>query len=73
MTPYFCGNCGTVICKTADDDKFRGMHIVFAGPLDESENGIVIGSVTPQVEMWTKYRLDWTPPVEGAKQCVGFT
>ncbi|TKA69122.1 hypothetical protein B0A55_08874 [Friedmanniomyces simplex] len=28
MTPHFCSNCGSLLCKTADDERFRGLHIV---------------------------------------------
>ncbi|KAK0287295.1 hypothetical protein LTR35_002790 [Friedmanniomyces endolithicus] len=70
MTPHFCGNCGSWMCKTADDDRFRGMHIVMAGTLD-TEEGQESKVTAPQAELWTKYRLDWVKPLD-VKQCVGF-
>ena len=58
------------MCKTADDDRFRGMHIVMAGTLD-TEEGQDSKVTAPQAELWTKYRLDWVKPLD-VKQCVGF-
>ncbi|KAK3637389.1 hypothetical protein LTR56_008719 [Elasticomyces elasticus] len=68
LTPHFCGNCGSFICKTVDDDRFRGCHIVMAGTLDAENDHVA----KPEMELWTKYRLDWVKPLDGVRQCVGF-
>ena len=67
----FCGDCGVVLCKLADDDKFKGSVIVFTGTLDDE--GEALGK-TPQAELWTKYRVDWVGKVGngGMMQFEGF-
>ncbi|KAK3111521.1 hypothetical protein LTR53_013154 [Teratosphaeriaceae sp. CCFEE 6253] len=70
IRPIFCAECGTVVCKTAEDERFRGLHMVMAGTLDV-EVGAAAAVTAPQMELWTKHRLAWVKPLE-VKQFVGF-
>lgn len=45
------------------------MVIVFAGCLDGPE---ALQEISPEAEMWTKYRAEWRGSLEGTRQCVGF-
>jgi hypothetical protein len=70
---HFCGTCGTKIYKEADQN-LEGTAIVFAGTLDGSEgNGMGIGDVKVQAELWVKERVRWLSPMEGAAQCAEFS
>ena len=70
MTPHICSECGSVLAKTADDDRFRGVHIVFAGTLD-GDAADKAELTQPQMELWTKYRHGWVKPLD-IPQKVGF-
>lgn len=69
MTVTFCADCGSALSKEADADAFKGMVIVFAGCLDGPE---ALQEITPEAEMWTKYRAGWRGSLEGTRQFVGF-
>ena len=69
MTVTFCADCGSALSKEAEAEAFEGKVIVFAGCLDGPE---ALQEISPQAEMWTKYRAGWRGSLEGARQCVGF-
>lgn len=69
MTVTFCADCGSALSKEADAEAFKGMVIVMAGCLDGPE---ALQALSPQAEMWTKYRVGWRGELEGTKQYVGF-
>ena len=70
LKAFLCGDCGSVLCKEADDGK--NMKICFAGTLDGSD-GLLEKAL--MAELWTKYRLGWTGQVGSGsmKQCLEFT
>ena len=57
---FFCGGCGVAVCKTAEDEKFKGTVIVFSGTLDDE--GEAVGRM-PAAELWTKYQVPWAGKV----------
>lgn len=67
----FCGNCGSGLCKTVEDEKFQNMIICFMGTLED--DGELLKQA-PQAEIWTKYRVDWATRVGGGEmmQYEGF-
>ena len=72
MSLRFCPGCGSAMFKTADADGFRGLAMVFAGTLDKEILGDDMGSVKPDMEIWTTLRAGWVPEIEGVKQWEGF-
>lgn len=51
-------------------DEFKGTMIVFASTLDDMPKS---GEwLKPEAEVWTKYRVPWLQPVEGAGQAEMF-
>lgn len=69
ITLHFCGHCGGTIYKTADSENFAGMAIIQAGTLD---NPNLLKVTNPAMELYTKYRASWLPPLEGAIQNAEF-
>ncbi|KAK9372181.1 Mss4-like protein [Lipomyces chichibuensis] len=69
LSLHFCPNCATVLYKTADSEKMKGLVILQAGTLD---NGLAINMEKPNAELWTKYRTSWLEEVTGSKQCNEF-
>jgi len=65
ITVSSCSVCGTGLCKTAGEDS---AVIVFAGTVDDGGKAI---SQPPQVELWTKHRLEWCGAV-GKGEIAGF-
>ena len=65
----FCGDCGTVLFKKADNAP--NMTIVFVGAIDDNGRSI---NEAPQAESWTKYRVEWAGWVGSGemKQFEGF-
>lgn len=68
ITVHFCGDCGSPIYKTGDQN-FEGTAIVQVGTLDDPES---LKQVRPQEELYSKYRALWLPSLEGAVQKEGF-
>ena len=60
----FCPNCGTPIYATAAEDPMR--YSLRIGTLAQRD---ALGS--PAREIWTRRRLAWVPPVEGATDIDG--
>jgi hypothetical protein len=73
FTTTFCGDCGVVLGKRQAEgtgDEFKGMMIVFVATLDDVENAGEF--MKPEAEIWTKHRVPWLQPVEGAAQAEMF-
>ena len=56
----FCKFCGVALCKFYQEVNDRSKLIVFMGTLNNSDELL---DKLPEVEMWTKYRLDWVSKV----------
>ena len=53
----FCPECGSRL-YTSDLESFPGMMFVQVGALDNAQG------IAPQLEMFTKRRLDWAKPLD---------
>ena len=71
LTVYFCGECGSALCKDVGLEDTRGLKIIFADLLNGTDELL---SKAPQSELWTKHELDWVGDVDeaGARQCNKF-
>ena len=67
---FFCGDCGSALCKNAHAEAFKGLKIVFAGTLDDGE---ALEMAKPAGELWVKYRASWLDEIKGAGQMQGFS
>lgn len=70
LTYSFCGDCSSVLWKTAESG-WPGHHIIFAGTLDDEG---VLENMKPDAELWNKYRVPWMKGMgeDGVMQCQGF-
>lgn len=71
FTYQFCETCGTKIYKEGDSENMKGVFIVQAGTLDQTD-GKGIEDVKLGAELWIKNRVDWLGEREGAMQCQEF-
>ncbi|GIJ85585.1 hypothetical protein Asppvi_004444 [Aspergillus pseudoviridinutans] len=69
MTLHFCGNCGSLLYKTADRKEFEGGVIVLAGTLDDPR---ALDDAKPEAEFFVKHRASWWPALADAKQLQEF-
>jgi hypothetical protein len=67
---HSCGQCGSLLYRTSTGSP--GIMVIKAGCIDGVEDPAK--SFVPQVEVFTRSRVPWVPPVEGAEQeLAGFT
>lgn len=64
MTNHFCDTCGTLLYRVSSG--FPGMSILRIGTIDDFH--LQETKLRPQVEQYTKDRVAWLSPVEGARQ-----
>ena len=64
ITTHFCGDCGSLLYRTSDG--YPGTMVVKAGCIDD--DGVANAGFVPEVEIFTRSRVPWMKPVEGAKQ-----
>ena len=70
ITTHFCGDCGSLLYRTSDG--YPGTIVVKAGCIDD--DGKTNAGYVPEVEIFTRSRVSWMAPVEGARQeIVDFT
>jgi hypothetical protein len=67
MTNYFCSTCGTLMYRVSSG--FPGKSILRIGTVDDFH--LHETKLRPQVEVFTKDRVNWFSGVEGIKQCEG--
>ncbi|KAF4760778.1 hypothetical protein HAV15_006922 [Penicillium sp. str.  len=67
---YFCPDCGTPLFgrKTNPNGDSEETTVVRAGIFDDKG---ILNERTPVVEIYTKQRLNWVSPIEGADQFSG--
>ncbi|KAL2826413.1 DUF636 domain protein [Aspergillus cavernicola] len=70
MTTHFCGECGSLLYKTADKPEFAGDVIVLAGTVDDPQ---AWDEAKPDAEFFVGERASWWKGVGGARQLSGFT
>ncbi|KAF2758522.1 hypothetical protein EJ05DRAFT_475824 [Pseudovirgaria hyperparasitica] len=63
---YLCGDCGTTLWR--ETATFGDAKVLKIGTLDDP-NGL--NNYKPAVELYTKHRVEWLPPIEGAEQKEG--
>jgi hypothetical protein len=64
MANYFCKTCGTLMNRVSSG--FPGANFLRTGTVDDFTLQSTV--LKPQHEIFTKSRLDWIKPIEGAKQ-----
>jgi len=67
MTNYFCSTCGTLMYRVGEN--YPGMSILRIGTVDDFH--LHETKLKPEVEQFTKDRVNWLQGVEGAKQVEG--
>jgi hypothetical protein len=66
MTNYFCSTCGSLMYRVGA--AFPGMSILRVGSVDDFS--LHETKLRPTMEQFTKDRVAWKAPTEGAKQFV---
>ncbi len=66
MTNYFCDTCGALMYRVGA--AFPGMSILRVGSVDDFS--LHETRLRPTMEQFTKDRVAWKLPTEGAKQFV---
>ena len=64
ITTHFCGECGSLLYRTSDG--YPGTMVIKVGCIDD--DGKTNAEYVPNVEIFTRSRVPWMVPVEGAKQ-----
>ncbi|TVY84849.1 hypothetical protein LSUE1_G001125 [Lachnellula suecica] len=64
MTNYFCSTCGSLMYRVGA--AFPGMSILRLGSVDDFT--LMETKLKPTMEQFTKDRVSWKKPTEGAKQ-----
>ncbi|KAI8713782.1 CENP-V/GFA domain-containing protein [Fusarium sp. LHS14.1] len=64
VTSHFCGNCGTTIWR--DGPATQGMVYLKAGTIDNNDERV--NARAPVAEIFTRRRIEWVHPMEGAQQ-----
>lgn len=66
MTNYFCNTCGSLMYRVGA--AFPGMSILRLGSVDDFT--LMETKLRPTMEQFTKHRVSWKKPTEGATQFV---
>ena len=61
-----CKKCGSLIFRRAENPAFKGQSILRCGGLDDPKLRDTV--FKPTMELFTKYREDWLPPLAGLDQ-----
>ncbi|MCJ1271295.1 hypothetical protein MMC22_011195 [Lobaria immixta] len=64
ITTHFCGDCRSLLYRTTNG--YPGKMVIKAGCIDD--DGKTNAGFVPKVEIFTRSRVPWMAPVEGAKQ-----
>ena len=64
ITTHFCGECGSLLYRTSDG--YPGLMVIKVGCIDD--DGRTNAEYVPDVEIFTRSRVPWMKPVDGAKQ-----
>jgi hypothetical protein len=67
MTNYFCSTCGTLMYRVSSGTP--GESILRIGTVDDFH--LHETKLRPEVEQFTRSRVDWLRPVEGVRQVEG--
>lgn len=65
ITNHVCGECGSLLYRTSDG--YHGTMVIKAGCIDSFDAS---EEYVPDVEIFTRSRVSWVAPIEGAKQEV---
>lgn len=63
MSNHCCGECGSLLYRTSTG--FPGKMAIKIGCVDD---GDLVKSFVPEVEIFTRNRASWVPAIEGAVQ-----
>lgn len=68
QTLHFCGECSTLLWRTAETEKYKGMLNLSLGTIDDQRG--VVDKLKPEIEFWIDQRTDWVPAIAEASQAL---